>query len=384
MIFVETPTNPILALTDLEAMADLARRRAAGGRQHLCESLQRPIVRADLVTHSDQYGTATATASASSSPCATRTSEAEVRAERGRRDPRPFDSWLVLRGTRRSRYAMQQHNINGLAIAQFLARTRKCATCTIRAFRRTRTSSPGNRCGFRRHGGVRAGPARSRPAPAQRRPAARCSRSLRGVETLISHPATMTHASVPEAPRHWASPMARTDLRGRRGHRRTQRGSRTGSAASEPVTKDHRVLDFLLHSDRHLLESSRRMGVGVWILFAIVFAETGFVTLFLPGRFPALRDRRVCATGACRRRRLRAPRTRRLHGKHRELRRWTTGRPARVQPATERDLSSSAEPRSSQPRARILRAVRRQGYRARPLRPDRPHLRAVRRRRGRR
>ena len=60
------------------------------------------------------------------------------------------------------------------------------------------------------------------------------------------------------------------------------------------------VLDFLLHSDRHLLEFVQAYGRWVYgLLFAIVFAETGFVvTPFLPGDSLLFAAGALCATGA--------------------------------------------------------------------------------------
>ena len=53
----------------------------------------------------------------------------------------PFDSWLVLRGTKTLAVRMAQHNINGLALAEFLRRTRRCSGCSTPACRRTRSTS---------------------------------------------------------------------------------------------------------------------------------------------------------------------------------------------------------------------------------------------------
>ena len=60
------------------------------------------------------------------------------------------------------------------------------------------------------------------------------------------------------------------------------------------------MLDFILHSDKHLLELVRDYGSSVYgILFAIVFAETGFVvTPFLPGDSLLFATGALCATGA--------------------------------------------------------------------------------------
>jgi len=62
------------------------------------------------------------------------------------------------------------------------------------------------------------------------------------------------------------------------------------------------MIDFLLHSDRHLLEFVQAYGAWVYgLLFAIVFAETGFVvTPFLPGDSLLFATGALCATGALR------------------------------------------------------------------------------------
>ena len=112
----------------------------------------------------------------------------------------PFDAWLVLRGTKTLPLRMEQHNANGLALAEFLAGASEGdARALSRAARRTRSTSwRGGRCA--------ASAACSRSSSARSRRRARVlngvrlmalAESLGGVETLISHPATMTHASVP-------------------------------------------------------------------------------------------------------------------------------------------------------------------------------------------
>ena len=67
-----------------------------------------------------------------------------------------------------------------------------------------------------------------------------------------------------------------------------------------PGTRDHSVLDILLHSDRYLIGLVRDYGSWVYgILFVIVFAETGFVvTPFLPGDSLLFATGALCATGA--------------------------------------------------------------------------------------
>ncbi len=112
----------------------------------------------------------------------------------------PFDSWLVLRGTKTLPLRMEQHNANGLALAEFLERAPEGeARLLSRACRRIRSTSW-------RSGRCAASAACSRSSSDRSRRRGRLLNSVRlhalaeslgGVETLISHPATMTHASVP-------------------------------------------------------------------------------------------------------------------------------------------------------------------------------------------
>ena len=112
----------------------------------------------------------------------------------------PFDSWLVLRGTKTLTVRMAQHNANGMALAEFLGRAPEgdAGDLSGPAAAIRSTSSRSGRCA------ASAGWCRSTSGRSRRR-ARVCNRvklmslaeSLGGVETLISHPATMTHASVP-------------------------------------------------------------------------------------------------------------------------------------------------------------------------------------------
>ena len=240
--------------------------------------------------------------------------------------------------------------------------------------------------------------------------------SLGGVETLISHPATMTHASVPRrAPRRARHHRrAGAHLGGHRGPRRPESRSRAGARTSvtgrpwslvlwpwsvlvrprtrdqtdgtRPKTKDLLVIDFILHFDQHLLEFVTEYGSWVYgFLFAIVFAETGVVIMpFLPGDSLLFATGAIAATGA-----LNAPTAAGLlvlAAFAGDSVNYAIGR--RIGPARlHRDRpvgppASPAQPPAPGAGARLLRAVWRQGGRARPLRADRADVRAVRRRRG--
>src|SRR5205823_672952 len=128
MLFVETPTNPIMTLTDLRAAADLAHRRdlrLVVDNTFASPYVQRPIeLGADLVTHSTTKYLNGHSDSVGGIVIAVRDDDIEwlkfVQNAAGA-ILSPFDSWLVLRGTKTLPLRMVQHNANGLALAQFLA-----------------------------------------------------------------------------------------------------------------------------------------------------------------------------------------------------------------------------------------------------------------------
>ena len=127
MLFVETPTNPVMRLTDLRAAADLAHRhdaRLVVDNTFASPYIQRPIeFGADLVTHSTTKYLNGHSDSVGGIVIAVRDDDIEwLRFVQNAEGAilGPFDSWLVLRGTKTLPLRMQQHNANGLALAQFL------------------------------------------------------------------------------------------------------------------------------------------------------------------------------------------------------------------------------------------------------------------------
>src|SRR5438477_3978938 len=128
MLFVETPTNPVMRLTDLRAAADLAHRydvRLVVDNTFASPAIQRPIeFGADMVTHSTTKYLNGHSDSVGGIVVAVRDDDIAwlgfiqnaAGAILG-----PFDSWLVLRGTKTLAVRMAQHNANGQALAEFLA-----------------------------------------------------------------------------------------------------------------------------------------------------------------------------------------------------------------------------------------------------------------------
>ena len=206
MLFVETPSNPIMALTDLSAVARLAHRhrvRLVVDNTFASPYNQRPIeLGADLVLHSTTKYLNGHSDSVGGIVIAVGDEEIEwltfVQNTEGA-ILGPFDSWLVLRGTKTLPVRMQAHNVNGLALAEFLNAHPKVK----KVFYPGLPSHPQlelARRQMRGFGGMLSFDLGSLEAARRVLNGVRLislAESLGGVETLISHPATMTHASVP-------------------------------------------------------------------------------------------------------------------------------------------------------------------------------------------
>jgi cystathionine beta-lyase/cystathionine gamma-synthase len=210
MLFVETPSNPVMRLTDLRAVTELAHRhdvRVVVDNTFASPCLQRPIESgADLVTHSTTKYLNGHSDSVGGVVVATR--EDDIDALRFLQNAAgailsPFDSWLVLRGTKTLPLRMAQHSANGLALAQFLEGHPKVKAVYYPGL----PSHPQHALAVRQmrgFGGMLAFELGSLDAARRLLNSVRLialAESLGGVETLISHPATMTHASVPAARR---------------------------------------------------------------------------------------------------------------------------------------------------------------------------------------
>src|SRR5437016_2063152 len=206
ILFVETPTNPVMRLTDLRAAADLAHRhdvRLVVDNTFASPYIQRPIeLGADIVIHSTTKYLNGHSDSVGGIVVAERDEDIEwlgfVQNAEGA-ILSPFDSWLVLRGTKTLPLRMQRHSANGLALAQFLAAHPKVRRVYYPGLP-THPQYELARKQMRGFGGMLAFEVGSLEAARRVLNGVRLhalAESLGGVETLISHPATMTHASVP-------------------------------------------------------------------------------------------------------------------------------------------------------------------------------------------
>jgi cystathionine gamma-lyase len=215
MIWVETPTNPMLKLADLSAIAAIARRHgvlAAADNTFASPYLQRPIEHGfDLVMHSaTKYINGHSDVVNGLLIAGDRPEIAErlaflqnaVGAVAG-----PFDSFLALRGVKTLSVRMQRHCENALELARWLEAHPKVARVHYPGL----ASHPQHELARRQMRDPRSGePAfggmisveLATDLAGSRRFLEACSlfslaESLGGVESLIEHPAIMTHASIP-------------------------------------------------------------------------------------------------------------------------------------------------------------------------------------------
>jgi cystathionine beta-lyase/cystathionine gamma-synthase len=203
LLWIETPTNPLLKVCDIAALAEVAHKRGAimvVDNTFMSPFFQRPLaLGADIVVHSttkflnghsDSVG-----------------GVAIVRSEEHARWMlyvqnaagailSPFDSWLVLRGTKTLALRMPCHEANARIVAEFL----RADTRVRKAYWPGFSDHPGHAVQKRQatgFGALVSFDLGSREAAERMLGQVRlCSlgESLGGVETLISHPATMTHA----------------------------------------------------------------------------------------------------------------------------------------------------------------------------------------------
>lgn len=205
-VLVETPTNPLMRLTDISAAAEIAHRAGAlliVDNTFATPVLQRPFtLGADIVFHSttkylnghsDMIG---GIALLNDDDLAARIQFIQNAAGAV---PGPFDCWLALRGTKTLHLRVAAHDANGRQVATWLANKIGVERVIYPglASHPQHALARSQMCGF---GGMITVEMGSRDAAArvlERTRIFSLAESLGGVESLISHPATMTHASVP-------------------------------------------------------------------------------------------------------------------------------------------------------------------------------------------
>ena len=205
MVFVETPTNPVMMITDLKAVSDIA--HAAGARV-VCDNtfmspyLQRPMeFGVDIVVHSTTKYLNGHSDSVGGVVVLNDERDAEKLAfiqNAVGAILSPFDSWLVLRGTKTLAVRMEQHDATGRAVAAFLEEHPKVQKLYYPGSLSHKQHELAKRQqrGFGGMVSFDVGSLANARKVLEGTRILTLAESLGGVETLISHPETMTHASV--------------------------------------------------------------------------------------------------------------------------------------------------------------------------------------------
>lgn len=209
-VFIETPTNPLMQLADIKAIADIAK---AGGALTIVDNtfaspiLQAPLaLGADIVWHSstkylnghsDLLGGVAVTNSDELA------AKLQFNANSAGAVPGPMDAWLTLRGTKTLALRVKAHDTNGRAIAAWLAKR----LGDERVFYPGLASHPQHELAKRQMSGfggmvsVETGSKANANAVVTKLKLFTLAESLGGVESLVCQPAGMTHASVEPARR---------------------------------------------------------------------------------------------------------------------------------------------------------------------------------------
>src|SRR6516164_2669121 len=206
LVWIETPTNPLLQLVDIAGVAEVAHRRGgllAVDNTFASPYLQQPLrLGADLVVHSttkylgghsDVVGGAIVGRKELLQPIAFYQNAAGA-------VPGPFDAFLTLRGLKTLAVRMERHCANARQLAAWLVKQPQVEHVYYpglenhpgHAIARKQMGDFGGMISLRVHGGKEAA-----LRLLTRTRLFSLAESLGGVESLIGHPATMTHASIP-------------------------------------------------------------------------------------------------------------------------------------------------------------------------------------------
>jgi cystathionine gamma-lyase len=208
LVWVETPTNPMLKLIDLAAIAEVCRKRnvtSVCDNTFMTPFFQRPLeLGIDMVVHSTTKYLNGHSDCVGGFACTSNKDLADriyflQNAVGG--VPSPMDSFLVLRGVKTLHVRMQRHAENAVKVSQFLVGHPKVARVTYpglethpqHGLARRQMKGFGGMMTFEIKGGLEAARRFLKTVHVFA-----CAESLGGVESLIEHPAIMTHASVPK------------------------------------------------------------------------------------------------------------------------------------------------------------------------------------------
>jgi cystathionine gamma-lyase/cystathionine beta-lyase/cystathionine gamma-lyase/homocysteine desulfhydrase len=207
MVYIETPTNPLMSLSDIAAISQVCRRKKAElvvDNTFMSPYFQQPIaLGADMVVHSTtKFLNGHSDGLGGVVVCTTK-EQAEKLAfvqKAAGAILSPFECWLVLRGVKTLAVRMEQHDRSGRIVAEFLARHKKVE----KVFYPGLPEHPQHELAQQQMTGFgsmitfETGSLSNAKKMLRKVRVCSLAESLGGVETLISHPATMTHAALGE------------------------------------------------------------------------------------------------------------------------------------------------------------------------------------------
>jgi len=204
-VYIETPSNPLMGLTDIAAVSEIARKRGCEvvvDNTFMSPYFQQPVsLGASMVLHSTTKFLNGHSDGIGGVLVCTTAEQAEKLAFVQKAVGAilsPFECWLVLRGVKTLAVRMRQHDDSGRQIAEFLDQHRKVK----KVFYPGLKSHPQYELACRQMSGFGAlvtfetGSLANAKKLLKRVRVCTLGESLGGVETLISHPATMTHAAI--------------------------------------------------------------------------------------------------------------------------------------------------------------------------------------------
>ena len=207
IVWIETPTNPLMVLSDIKAVAAIAHSKNAElvvDNTFMSPYFQQPLaLGADMVVHSTTKFLNGHSDGLGGVVVATKPIHAEKLAfmqKAAGAIMSPFECWLVLRGVKSLAVRMEKHDQNGRAVAEFLRNHKKVKNVMYPGFTdhpqyalaRKQMSGFGSMITFE------TGSLKNAKKMLAKVRVCTLGESLGGVESLISHPATMTHAALGE------------------------------------------------------------------------------------------------------------------------------------------------------------------------------------------